>query len=491
MFGILLLLTLLPLFAFGFTAWSRSLKTAHGVTLATAVAHLGATFHALLGKLDPLPGHWWFALDPLGCFFLLIVSHTFLAVVLCSSGFLRKMGDPQYAASLRVYYPALNFYLLANTLVIVTQHFGLLWVVLELTTFGLAPLIYFYRTKESLEAAWKYLFLVSLGLVFLLIGILFLGVAAKGVSDHPSLLVGDLLRNAALLNPLWLKASFVFALVGVSAKIGLAPMHPADIDATSNAPAPVAALMSGSLRATALLVLLRFFQIAGGTPVAPFARHLLVGVGVFSLLVAAVYMWRPRNYKRLLSYSSVEHLGIITLAVGTGGAALLGGLLHTLFNSLGKIALFAMAGRVHHAYGTRKIDAVRGLTRRMPWTAFVFGLAFFYMVGTPPFGLFFSELFVLRGMVRSGNWLLLGVFLVLLMVIFIGMGRAFLRMLQTPSEKAPAGDEDAPRERFGLSHAVSLYAMAVSVPITVFQPEALFGPLRAIVEQFGHAGFSL
>ncbi|MDD5350197.1 MAG: proton-conducting transporter membrane subunit [Chthoniobacteraceae bacterium] len=373
MFSILLILTVLPLLALGFTAWNRSLKASHLITLTAAAGHLAATFYALIGRPAPLPGDPWFALDPLGVFFLLIVSHTFMAVVLCSPGFLARMGDPRYQASRRLYYPALNLYLLANTLVIVTQHFGLLWVVLELTTFGLAPLIYFYRSKESLEAAWKYLFLVSLGLVFLLIGILFLGLAAKSAPGHPNLLVSELLRHAAQLNPLWIKASFVFALVGVSAKIGLAPMHPADIDATSNAPAPVAALMSGSLRSTAMLVLLRFYQIVYQTEVRPFAQHLLMAVGAFSLLVAAVYIWRSRNYKRLLAYSSVEHLGVITLAVGVGGVALLGGLLHTLFNSLGKVALFTMAGRVHHTYQSRQIESVRGLMRRMPWSGFLSG----------------------------------------------------------------------------------------------------------------------
>ena len=136
----------------------------------------------LVTQRNPFAANMWFGIDPLGSFFLLILSHTFLAVALYSPGFLQRMQKPEYNASRRLYYPALNSYLLANTLVVVTQHFGLLWVVLELTTFSLAPMMYFYRSKESLEAVWKYLFLVSLGLVFLLIGILALGLAAKGAS---------------------------------------------------------------------------------------------------------------------------------------------------------------------------------------------------------------------------------------------------------------------------------------------------------------------
>jgi hydrogenase-4 component F len=175
-----------------------------------------------------------------------------------------------------------------------------------------------------------------------------------------------------------------------------------------------------------MLVLLRFYEIACNTSVREFAQRLLMIAGAFSLLVAAVYIWRSRDYKRLLAYSSVEHLGIITLSTGVGGAAMLGALLHALFNSFGKIALFFMAGRINRDLQTREIDSVHGLMERLPWSGFVFGLAFFYIVGTPPFGLFFSELWMLRGMVHARNWLLLGVFLVLLMIIFIGMSRAVL-----------------------------------------------------------------
>jgi hydrogenase-4 component F len=134
----------------------------------------------------------------------------------------------------------------------------------------------------------------------------------------------------------------------------------------------------------------------------------------------------------MLAYSSVEHLGIVALGVGIGGVALLGALLHLLFNSFGKVGLFFMAGNIHHSYGSREIESITGLTRRLPWSGFVWAVTFFYIVGTPPFGIFFSELFILKGMIHRDKWLLLALFLSLLMVIFIGMSRSVLRMLQTP-----------------------------------------------------------
>jgi hydrogenase-4 component F len=260
-------------------------------------------------------------------------------------------------------------------------------------------------------------------------------------------------------------------------------MHPGDIDATSNAPAPVAALMAGSMRSTAMLVLLRFYQVVAPTHERAFAQRLLIFAGIFSLTVAAIYMWRSRNYKRMLAYSSVEHLGIVALGVGIGGVALLGALLHLLFNSFGKVGLFFMAGNIHHSYGSREIESITGLTRRLPWSGFVWAVAFFYIVGTPPFGIFFSELLVLMGMIHGGRWLPLILFLSLLMVIFLGMSRSVLRMLQTPSGTPDAATGKS--ERFNLSHALGLYAASVSIPLVLFRPAALFDALGTIMAALG------
>jgi hydrogenase-4 component F len=251
----ILALLVLPLIATALTGWSRSPGFNQRVTLTAGIAHLLASLYCLVTRQNPFPSSWWLAVDPLAAFFLFILSHTFVLVTLYSPGFLQRMQGTEYDGSKRLFYAALNFYLLANTLVIIIQQFAMLWVVVELTTFSVVPLIFFYRTKESLEAVWKYLFLVSLGLVFLFIGVLFLGLSAHNIAGYSAFVVTRMAEAAPHLDPLWLKASFIFALVGLSAKIGLAPMHPADIDATANAPAPIAALMAGSLRSTALLAL--------------------------------------------------------------------------------------------------------------------------------------------------------------------------------------------------------------------------------------------
>src|SRR5260221_1822502 len=278
----ILALLFLPLVATAFTAWKRSAHINHGVTLVAGIAHLLASIHCLVTRQNPFPGDWWLAVDPLAAFFLTILAHSFVLVVLYSPGFLRRMEGPEYDRSKRLFYPALNFYLLANTLALVVQQFALLWVVLELATFSLAPLIFFYRSKESLEAVWKYLFLVSLGLVFLFGGVLFLGLSARGVADSAALVVPRMADAAPQLNPLCLKSGFIFCLVGLSAKIVLGSSDHVDIDATSNAPAPVAPLMAASFRSTAGLALLRFYQVVSPTEGRPFAQKLLVFAGLLS-----------------------------------------------------------------------------------------------------------------------------------------------------------------------------------------------------------------
>jgi len=200
----ILALLILPLLATILAACSRSARLNHRVTLLVGIAHLVASLYCLATRNNPFPAGSWLAVDPLAAFFLTILSHTFVLVVLYSPGFLRRMEGPTYDRSKRLFYPALNFYLLANTLVLVVQQFALLWVVMELTTFSLVPLMYFYRTKESLEAVWKYLFLVSIGLVFLFVGVVFLGVSAHGVVDYTAFVVTRMAEAAPLLNPLWL-----------------------------------------------------------------------------------------------------------------------------------------------------------------------------------------------------------------------------------------------------------------------------------------------
>lgn len=165
------------------------------------------------------------------------------------------------------------------------------------------------------------------------------------------------------INPIWLKASFIFIFVGLSTKIGIAPMHSGDIDATSNAPSPIAALMSGSLRLTSLLGVLRILQIMVPTTSYEFAKVIMITGGLLSLFVAFVFMFKVNNYKRMLAYSSVEHLGMITIGIGIGGLAFVGAMYHAIYNSITKVVLFLTAGNIHSKYKTREVSGVTSVLR--------------------------------------------------------------------------------------------------------------------------------
>jgi hydrogenase-4 component F len=258
-------------------------------------------------------------------------------------------------------------------------------------------------------------------------------------------------------------------------------MHPGDIDATSNAPSPAAALMSGSLRGTALLGVMRLYQIMVPTSTAEFARTIMIIGGVFSLFVAFIFMFKVTNYKRMIAYSSVEHLGLITLGIGTGGIAFVGAMLHLLFNSLTKVVLFFNAGNIHRAYRSREVNAVWNVLNEMPWTGWLFLFGFFAIVAMPPFGIFFSELMIFQGLL-SRPWLLAAV-LFFLFFIFVGMGKTIFRMLYTA--RPAASHAPVSGEKFDIFHFASLTLLLMLMSLGLFMPALLYDTVILISKDFG------
>jgi hydrogenase-4 component F len=473
-------LLIVPLLMFVLLAVGKNHPGKYYASVATAIAHLAGSVLLLSGvPLASFGG--WLASDALAKIFLLILSHAYFWTVVNSRHFLSRPALDHLGGSKIIYYSLMNFYLFASTLAILANHFGLFWVAMEATTLSIAPLIYFYRTPEALEAMWKYLFAVSVGIAFAFIGFLFLSLAAR--SSSGGLFVSRLIEQSARLHPVWLKASFVFVFVGMSTKIGLAPMHPADVDAVSNAPSPVAALMSATLHGTALIGVLRMLQVVTSTPAAGFARWMCIAAGIFSLIVASLSIFRATNFKRLLAYSSVEHFGIIALGIGAGGVAAIGALLHLMYNSINKVALFLMAGNVHRRYETRDVDSVRMAIGTMRWTGWLFLFSFFAVAALPPFGLFFSELKIIQGLIESERWILLTVFLSFLLLVFIGMARIFFAMLYRAPGTTAASDATTERsERFDVTHATTLIMLAILVLLALALPEQILAAVTAIAD---------
>jgi len=478
--SILLVLTVLPLLSIGICYFVPGRKAQYIISLFAAIAHLVCSYLVFAGICIPAENDF-IRFDALSKLFLLILSHVYFWVVLVSYSYLNRPLIVKEEKSKKLYFIMLNVYLFANTLALISNHLGMFWVAMETTTLSIAPLIYYYRDKESLEAMWKYLFLVSVGIAFAFIGFLFLALSAGGTAlEGQQLLITSFTRSAAQLNPIWLKASFIFVFVGLSTKIGIAPMHPGDIDATSNAPSPVAALMSGSLRGTALMGVLRIYQIMVRTGTADFARTIMIIGGLFSLFVAFVFMFKVTNYKRMLAYSSIEHLGLITLGIGTGGVAFAGAMLHTVFNSLTKVVLFLTAGNIHRTYRSREVNSVWNVLQATPWTGWLFLFGFFSIIAMPPFGIFFSELMIFQGLLTKP--LLLAAVLFFLFFIFVGMSKTVFHMLYT----APSVEQTTIiSEKFEITHFASLTLLVLLIALGLCMPAQLRDIVAQISKDFG------
>jgi hydrogenase-4 component F len=367
----------------------------------------------------------WLLLDALGKLVLGFVCLLFFLCSLYAPGYLALRSD----RSNRVFCANLFVGLAAMTLVTLSYHLGLMWVAMEATTLASAPSIYFNQNNRSLEATWKYLIVGSVGIALALLGSFFL--AYSSLSGGESTLRFDqLIQVAPSLSRPWLHAAFILLFVGYGTKMGLAPMHSWKPDAYGEAPGLVGTLLAGGVTSCAFLAILRVYQICRVSEEAEFARQVLIVMGLFSMAVAAVFMVRQRDFKRLLAYSSVEHMGILVLGIGVGGQAVYGALLHLINNGLTKGVLFLSAGNIHRAYGSKVTNEVRGALRRVPLSAALFLGGFLAITGSPPFGPFVSEFTIVNAAVQGGQFFTAAVFLLLLGVVFIGMGSTVLAVVQ-------------------------------------------------------------
>ncbi len=465
-----LALIILPMLAAAVAAAIRSNALRPWVLPPTAIAHFVLTILVLVNP-EGAAFTRWLAIDPPGRIVLLIVSSLFLICSIYSIGYLRYRGE----LSNRIFCVGLLFFLATTSLVVCSRHPGLMWVAIEATTLSTAPLIYFNRTPRSIEATWKYLVVGSVGIALALLGSFFLAYAAVQNNVSSSLLFDDLLRDARLLSKPWLHMAFILLLIGYGTKMGLAPMHTWKPDAYGEAPGVVGALLAGGVTNCAFLALLRVDHICRAAGESAFTGWLMVLMGLVSMVFAAAFIVGQRDFKRMLAYSSVEHMGILVLGMGIGGGAVFGTLLHMINNGMTKGVLFLSAGNIRRAFGGKTTDEVRGAIRRLPLsgTAFLFG--FLAITGSPPFGPFVSEFTILNGALDARRYIVAAVFLVLLMVIFVGMGRTVLTMVQ--GRPPAAARRTAYRDGF-FTVAPVLVSLAIVLLLGIHVPS----PLRSLLE---------
>jgi hydrogenase-4 component F len=324
-----------------------------------------------------------------------------------------------------------------------------------------APLIYFNRNRRSLEATWKYLLIGSVGIALALLGTLFLAYAAHFGGLEEPLNFNRLMQHGALLSRPWLRATFVLCLVGYGTKMGLAPLHTWKPDAYGETPGIVGALLAGGVTSCAFLALLRIYGVVVAAGEARFAQELLIGFGILSMAWAMVFMVRQMDFKRMLAYSSVEHMGILVFGIGIGGLAAKFALFHLAANALVKSVLFLSAGNIHRSYSSKMLPYVTGAIRRTPISGWLFLLGFLAITGLPPFAPFISEFNIAAGALTTGHLLAGGAFLLLLAAIFIAMSETVLQVVfGTPSpQRVRTHYSDTPANTAPLIVALGLAAI--------------------------------
>ena len=408
----------------------------------------------------------WLLLDLTGKLVLGLTSALFFVCSLYAPAYLRQRTDQ----SNRVFCACLLAFDAMLALICESHHLGLMWVGLEAATLSTAPMLYFDHTQRSLEATWKYLLIGSVGIALALLGSLFLAYSALRSELAPSLLLEDLLRDAPRLSKPWLHSAYVILFVGYGTKMGLAPMHTWKPDAYGEAPGIVGTLLAGGLTSCAFLAIVRFSRICYAAGEGAFARDLMLAMGLLSMTVAAAFMARQRDFKRMLAYSSVEHMGILMVGLGLGGAGVFGALLHMINNGLTKAVLFLSAGNIHRAYGSKSVDEVSGALRIVPASAGLFLAGFFAITGSPPFAPFLSEFTIVRAAFGAKRYGVGAFFLVLLAVVFVGMGSAVVSVVQgEPSDRARHTQH---RDEFGTVAPIAL-CLAVVLLLGVYVPPPL------------------
>ena len=394
-----------------------------------------------LATPDVSAANGWIVLDEIGRVVLGLLGVLFFLCSIYAVGYLRGHADRPN----RLFCATLHSFFAMMVLVVLSRHLGLLWVAMEAATLSCGPLLYYARNRRSLEATWKYLMVGSVGIALALLGSFFLAYSAFHSGLPTSLLIDDLIREAPRLSRPWLHAAFVFLFVGYGTKMGLAPMHTWKPDAYGEAPGLVGALLAGGLTNCAFLAIVRFYRIAEAAGEGPFAREILTVMGLGARAAGGLFMLRQRDLKRLLAYSSVEHMGILVLGLGLGGAAAFGTLFHVVNNGLAKGVMFLAAGNLHRSFGSKNLDQVSGAIRVRPLTGWLFLVGFLAVTGTPPFAPFHSEFAILCGAMEGGRFLVATLYLTFLSIAFMGMGTAVLAVVQgRPSQPVAS----LPREGF-------------------------------------------
>jgi hydrogenase-4 component F len=418
---------------------------AFGITLALGVRLL----HQVLAHGAVSECQEFFHADALSAWMVLLISAVSLGTSLYAGRyFQRDLADGSITPGrVREFFVLTPLFGSGMFLVVLANSLGVMWAAVEATALSSVLLVALYNRRTSLEAAWKYVMLGSIGLALALLGTVFVYAAAckNNPQPLPSFNWSRLMPIADQLDHGLVKLAFILALVGYGTKAGLAPMHSWLPDAHSEAPSPTSAMLSGVSLKIALYALLRFHILTAACLDSPFSRHLLLGFGLLSMFLAAPFILVQQNLKRMLAYSSLEHVGLICTGIAMNTpVTIFGALLHMGYHALTKPVLFFAAGNIHQTFHTLEFRLIgSGVVKTLPVTVLLMGLAAVSATGLPPFGLFLSELTVIGGGFAAGKVTVSVLVLVALIACFCGILQQLTRILLGAPKREHASDARA------------------------------------------------
>ncbi len=420
-----------------------------------------------------LPHSKFFMLTPLNKIFLMTMSIVVLGFSVYNTFYMKNSSFS--TKKLRHYSYMVLFFIFSMTGAVLASNLGAAWVFIEGTTLASTYLIYFDKTKASIEAAFKYVFICSIGIALAFVGIILL---IASVGNLNSLFYEDLYKYAPTFNLFWLKLSFVFIMFGIGTKMGLAPVHFWLPDAHSEAPSPISALLSASLLNCAFLMILNVYKITLLAGCFWYPKFMMLIMGFLSLFIAAVFVYHINNYKRMLAYSSIENMGILIIGAALGGAGLVASLIHLIGHSFAKAAFFMTSGNVLSLYKTKKIKSVKGLISTDKKTGYLYILSFLAIAGFPPSVIFISEFLTVKELIVQKHYILAGLFFFLLTLVIYGLARVVFSMCFSKKENEE-------KQTLPCGMYISQIALLIIVFVMgIYMPDNFVGELVTISSSF-------
>ncbi len=468
------------------TVFSKSHKTQNTLSVILPVTYLALTLYTLLSATLPsygLGGNY-FLIDHLSLYEILIAATLFLLAAIYSrqyvkdSIFIHEMNE----SNLKLFYVAFNLLLMAVVYTFFADNLALFWILAELTTAFSAVLIVMLNAPKNIGAALKYIFITSTCMLFAFIGLILIFTLTEDLLGVGTLNWSTLMSVASNLSPGIMFAAFIFTFVGFAAKSGIVPLHAWLPTAYSKAPGPISAILSGTVTTIGIYGILRMYTIVAQTEVIGKISIFLIAIGVLSMVVAALTMLREPNLKKLIGYSSIEHMGFILVGLGIGTPiAIFWVIFHFLAHGFTKSSLFFSAGIIHHQFGSVRLEKIKNVFQLQPFAGWSLILGTVSIIGMPLSAIFLAKFSILQQSAAVSP-----VLLIVLLTVFLFAAAAFgIFMIKMLSRKEDS-TADVPPFRVGWGMKIPIIVLLVIVfTLGVFFPQQLTDLINTIVSELG------